>query len=404
MKKIRIPLTASNSTVTPLTQIPAAAAPAAGASPSDTPLLHPRFSLSHAIPTGYDRSRYAHPATDINISVPDSDIELVRSWLGAPASAQMTPSETLSKRMTSAVITALKTYFASASRQRIFTAPFKIGCALRHADGSLSDHAPLQLISPDTRAPLMVIPERKLNGTNLITATEIVSNPVTLTVTLPPVAIPPERLPGISGIVFYATRQADLLTGDETVTGIRTYQVAGENMPGWAYQRQESDLILSAARRDTAFRIIDTLPLASALSGINDRPLPAAGANLADWESFPKVEEGDRPGGEPGNPEEPDYSTLLLTTAPLHLESPDEVKRVRAVTLRGIFPRGVGGSGSEVSMVLYGSRHRDRWHRIASARGPHLRLLRAAAYRWYMLEITAPRTAKAEALLFTVAR
>ena len=59
-------------------------------------------------------------------------------------------------------------------------------------------------------------------------------------------------------------------------------------------------------------------------------------------------------------------------------------------------------NGIEIS--LYGSHHREKWRLLASARGAHIRLLRAMRYRWLRVEITARAGSAFDALTFEVVK
>ncbi len=51
------------------------------------------------------------------------------------------------------------------------------------------------------------------------------------------------------------------------------------------------------------------------------------------------------------------------------------------MTLRGLFER------DATVIELWGSHHRENWHRIAAARGPHIAGLCGVRYRWLKVRI-----------------
>lgn len=390
---IRIPLTEKNSTVTPVYQ-------ADGTAP-----VNPVFTIAglsfNLTPSGmasYASSRYAHPVTNIDVLVPDDDHAAIASWLGNSAGGNVPAGETLTKRMTSAVTGALKQYLASASRSNLFTSPFRIGYALRLADGSHSMLSELSLLVPDSMAPVMAIREASMSGSVLRTVTEILNSPMALTVDIPPFTLPEQYAPTATHLDIIATKPASLLSGNESVAAIRTYSLFGEPVSCWYYNRMPEDIVRNAALADRYFRIIARIPISEACSGVNSLELPAFGANLGDWTSIPEfpadgiTTDGRIP------------SHLRLVTSPLDLGNPEEYKRVRGVSLRGIFSRDTDDGQCGVTLRLLGSHHRDRWHTLATARGAHLRLLRTVCYRWLMIDADVPADAQTDALTFEVVR
>lgn len=368
-----------------------------------------RWALTSRIPSAYASSRYSHPVTPVNVSVPDGDTATVTGWLGnATGNAA---SETLVKRMTTAVTGAMTSYFTACAREALFTRPFRIGYALRLADGTHAAPRAARLLLPSTAAPLMIVREPRMSGNTLQTLTEIVNNPMKLTVSLDPFTLPDDLAPRVTHLDFYATRQCDVLTGDEQVTAIRSSQYFGEDVNVWSYRRMSEDLVREAAMADTAFRIIGSVPVAKATAGISSLELPSELKNLSDWNNYPALGADDTADpDDPDNPARP-YTHVVISTTPLDLGLPETHKHIRGLTVRGVFPRCHGMSPAEkresdqsLKVSLYGSHHRERWHLLARSAGPHIRLLRAVRYRWLRVEITAPRESEVEALVFEVNR
>lgn len=404
---IRIPVDRHNSVTTPVyTDTPVLPDTPAEPETGDFQLPAASFSLSPRTLEAYASSRYSHPVTPINISVPDSDTDTVAGWFGNPTGG--VAGDTLVKRMTSAVTGAVTSYHIAADREGFFTRPFRIGYALRLADGTHAAASAPMLLSPAVTAPMMIIREYRMSGNNLQTLTEIISNPMALSVAMPAFTVPAALADKATHLDFYATRQTDLLSGDEQVTAIRSSQYFGENVNVWSYRRMSEDLVRNAALADSAFRIIGSLPISSATGGISGLALPAQLKDLSDWNNYPALGQDDVP--DPVDPGRP-YTHVNVCTAPLDLGLPEEDKRVRGLTVRGIFPRCHGMTPEEVKdsdlslkVSLYGSHHRERWRLLARAAGPHIRLLRGIRYRWLRVDITAPRDAAIEALTFEVTR
>lgn len=388
--KLRIPLTDLNSVVTPVfDETPDA--------PQQSLLPEFSFSLSPAplssLPD-YDYSRYAHPTVRINVMLPEADRDIVSSWFGASPSGGAIPSATLVSRMTSAVTSALRQYFTDASHRALFTRPFRVGYALRNPDGSITDFHRAVLLSPSAMAPLLPVREYSLSGGVLQTVTEIINTPMMLTVDIPPFTAEGTAASPGSAIIIFMTEQADVMSGNETVSGIRTFEIFGERVPGWNYNRLAEDMVHDSALSDSRFRIVAEIALREAAAGINGMRLPDGNSDLTRWDSFPALPDSD--GIEADKP----ASRLIISTVPLDLGYPENYKKVRGVTLRGVFTREISEDG--VCFSLFGSHHREQWRHIATARGAHLRVLRGVGYRWYRLEINAPAGSQIEAATFEV--
>lgn len=392
---IRIPLNTKNSTVVPIKD------PSADNSgPSDSFTLPvASFELYPSTLPEYDYSRYANPATPISVNIPDADLPIVAAWLGQTTSEAQTPGDTLVKRMTDAVISRIRDFFTTTAKNSLFTRPFRIGYALRLADGTHTCATRPVIILPNSRAPIMIVREPHLTGNVLSTVTEIVNTAYCLRMSLPAFGIPDPYSSLATHLDIYATRQCDTLDGDETVSAIRTYSVYGENVPCWHYSRLTEDLVREKAEADNSFRIIGSLPVEDAISGLKDIRLPLNFRNLDNWDIYPSIKPDDGPGS--GQSGEDTASHFRLITVPLDLGLPETRKRIRSVTARGVFPRDMK-NGIEIS--LYGSHHREKWRLLASARGAHIRLLRAMRYRWLRVEITARAGSAFDALTFEVVK
>lgn len=397
--KVRVPFTAKNVTVTPIYTEPVN--PDNPDNPNNfSPNLS--FALSPAAPDllpDYSHSRYSHPATEINVTVPDDDKPVVASWLGSATASAGQPSETLLKRMTAAVTDTIERYYADTARRTLFTRPLRVGYALKHADGSFSYISVPQLLRPAASAPIMAIRSASMPDSILTTVTEIINTPMILSVSIPKFDIDslstdmPVRSAPVS-IVIFATSQCSVLTGDEIVNGIRQYELFGERVPIWSYNRLAEDMVIARAMGDTEFRIMAEVPVAEASQGIDNLQIPKAGTDLNNRTAFDKFTGNDNWEAE-AQPQR-----IRIETEPFDLFRPEEFKKVRGVTLRGIFDRLSREEG--VSFTLSGSLHRDLWHEIAGARGAHLRYVRGFAYRWYRLVIDAPYPSQFDAAVFDI--
>lgn len=378
---------------------------------SDSGFILPQaeFSLNHVEIERYASAQYAFPVTPVNITVPDDDKAVVSSWFANSSSTQAV-SDTLVKRMTTAVMGAMRTLWDDAARLGLFTRPFRIGYALLTADGHLVHPSAPVTLFPDTRAPVMALHDVSLSGDILSTRTEIRNPTCRLQVTLRPFTLPAGLKERVTHLVFYATEQANPLTGNEQVTAVRTFVIDGKNSPGWYYTRLSEEQVAGKAAALTGFRIIGSIPAAQAESGIEGLELPSGKTDLTDWSNFPKAGES----SDPETPGMPRPVSMEIDTAPLDLHLPETDKRILALTARGIFSR----HPDSVFITLYGAHHRPEsgisqgeesattappesgWRKIAAARGPHIRLLRGIRYRWLRVVLTLPYPSRIDALTF----
>lgn len=387
---VRIPLTEGNTSVTP---VYAESDP--GATQPGNSTLPVRFSLSPASLTripDYNFSRYAHPAVKLDVAVPEADLPVVASWLGAAAADTTAASETLVKRMTAAVTDAISRYYANCNRCGLFTRPLRIGAALRHADGSFSHISEPVLLKPSAMAPLMAIREPETAGNTLHTVTEIINTPADIYLTAEPFEANGEGTEATHLVVF-ATRQCEVMTGGETVQAIRTFNIFGERVAGWSYNRLAEDIVTQKALADNAFRILTEIPLGEASQGIGPVKLNPDIADLNDWTSLPTFIGDENWDGQ----KQPDGKTIESDAFDLY--RPEQYKKVKGAALRGIFPR---TGGEAVTFSLYGSLHRDKWRLLGRTRGAYIRFLRAVGYRWFRIEIQAPYTARFDAVTFDI--
>lgn len=348
----------------------------------------------------YYFSRYPHPCVSIDLTVSEDDRPVVSGWLGNASSSSRSPSESLVKRMTSAVTNSLKQYFTDASRRGLFTRPFKLGYALKLLDGTILTLGSPQEIYPTAMAPLMAIRDANLSDSMLRTMTEIINTPADLKISVSSFDLPTlvEILTqaGFSSqpesLVIFATQQCDVLTGEEIVSSIRTIELFGDRVPSWSYNRLAEDLVAQKLKYDNSFRIISEIPILEVSDGLDSLRLPANNRDLTDWKSFTPFIYDDVNNKIP--------TRMVMETDPIDLNLPEEYKKLRCVTLRGCFPRDI--TGNCVRYTLFGSHHRENWKVVATAQGAHIRFLRASYYRWYKLKIESPCPAVFDAVTFDI--
>ncbi|MCM1368759.1 MAG: hypothetical protein NC204_00105 [Candidatus Amulumruptor caecigallinarius] len=360
------------------------------------------FSLTPALLQDYESARYSFPAIDIAVSVPEDDLPRVRSWIhGTSATNLPELSETLRKRLTTAIIGALESFWNRATAENLLHAPLKLGWAYLLQNDTTLRLAEPSLMVPNDMAPLIASRELELQSSTLKSVVEFRQHAFSLTVNIPALNLPAEVRNVIKGICIYSTREASLLSGDETITGIRTYSAEDEMLRIWAYSRKRSDTVIREAGTDTTFRILTTIPVEELETGHPAMGLPQGDVSLTMWQSLPKLPKeyeetssggsGDTGGGSSSgntgdeNDDEklPEY--LLLRTEPLDFGLPEIEKRVRRVMLRGIFSR----NPQYMRITLYGSHHREKWRRVARASGWCISGVRGVRYRWWRVEIEA---------------
>lgn len=385
-----------------------------------------RVEMRNSIPDGYVSHRTENPVTLINVTVPDDDVKVVTGWFSnAPNTGGVAP-ETLLKRATSAVTGAMKTFYNDCDRAGIFTRPFKLGYALRLADGRHVAHGDIQTIVPAAQAPLLPITSKGLSNGILQTVTEFLLSPVEVYVSMESLAMPEMLSAKVTHLDIYATRQTDTLSGEETVTGVNTFVADNERYTGWNYRRLGADIVADNAASDKSFRILASIPISEAATGLSGVRFPYTQRNLLNWtnyEAYNANESGGQSGGGSSSGQEPEvsetvYKSKRLITEPLDLNLPETRKWVRGLSVRGMFGRrfprvstsretASGQPASpeslrELKVTVYGAHHRGYWHRVAECCGPHLRLLRAVGYRWWMVEIEMAADAVIDALTFEV--
>lgn len=329
--------------------------------------------------SGFVNSRYFYPACEVGVKVPDEDLQLVKTWLGATSSTSALVSETMVKRMTSAALGAFKQYRERALLRNLVTSPFVVGYALRRVDGSHVKISPFVKKLVNTRAPLLAANEISLTGTSLQSVMEIMNTPVGLRLDVDPFSLDNGLLASVTHLDIYMGKPVDLLAGDEQVTAIRSAEIAGERRKIWFYQRLTEDIILSRVGATVDFRVVASIPISEAMAGIKGMALPGEGVNLGSWDKIGKLDSDVKP-GDVEKPEEY-YDYKRIVTASLDLGDMDAMKRVRGITARGVFSR------RDMEIELLGSHHRDRWRVVGRCRGPHMRLLRGVGYRWWQVRV-----------------
>lgn len=411
--KIRIPL---NSDILKSVSYSPLNAPEKIESSSEENSLPPLASLCSisfepAEVADHQYSRYSHPCIKTKVEVPSSDLDRVRIWFGMPTESETSApqaSDTLLKRITNNLFSTLNLFEQTCSTQGIFIYPFKIILAWKMSDGSRIQASAEEEFYPSLQAPHLIIHEPNLTETTLSTITEINLTPQRAKITIPPLTPPAEKSEETEALEIIMTPQYPMRDGTETIEGVRSSYLTDDGMPAriWNYQRLEINTVRSNLHAISNYRIALSIPAASVKAGVEIDLTPATD-DMDNWKpssSTTKPGNSDNPDSteHPDSPvnntTEPQKATFA--TLPLDLGYPEDKKRVRAVTLRGIFSRDI----ADTELRLYASHHRQRWHLIAQSKGAHIRFLIATAYRWWRIEGNAiiPPGGQLDALTFEV--
>lgn len=349
------------------------------------PTLNPLFGFLPAELPSYPG---LPPQAEISFVVPADDFPRVKAWFtGNYQGVTLPASPTLNKNMTNAVLGALSTYFANANARNLFTSPFMAMLAYRLSDGSLVKASEPQLLVPNAEAPLLPIKSRTLTEKFITTTVEILNYPSRLTLSLPPFGLSEEFKEIIKHLEIIITEPTDLYSSSAIVAGVRSVLIEEERKSCWYYAHPDATEVAANAIHSSPFRTIATFSFSDLCAGLEETVItPAAGA-LTRFSSLPKAVAGDGSDYKPAdNDKENPLTTgsrpyIDISTEALDFGFPDNNKRLRRLSLRGIFDR------DKIVMRLYGSHHREGWKHIATARGPYISGLTATGFRWYRLEV-----------------
>lgn len=319
---------------------------------------------------------------------------VVRQWLEGGVEVSRLPSTTLTRSFTEAVHSALTDFRQAALRANMITAPLRVGWCLRTTDGHRLAPQRLSVLSPNAKAPDLVLRQHKIYENGATATVEIMGDAMRLMASAPKIE-DPSLYSEIAAVDIIATRQADTFDENGAASGFGTETVGTETLRIARYARYTESEVRAAALALDDFRVIASIPMAEITAGMAWTEITIPEGTLTNWQKLPKPTDSTKP--EAGSPEQED-SIITAETAPLSLGMPEEEKRVRGVTLRGVFPR------ESTSIELWGSHHRENWHRIATAKGAHIAGLCGVRYRWLKVRITTKLRAgdSLEALTFTV--
>lgn len=369
----------------------------------------PDVSSEIEIPSEYSSSYWTSPVKRISVTIPSSDTAAVCSWFDDTGSSA-TGSETLVKRMTSAVIGAIREFYSDTERLGLYTRGFRIQLGVLLKDGSVVGYSSPLTVFGTLRAPEMLIRSHNFQGDELVTETELAVLPRRFSATFPELRLTEEQRKDAVCIVAVATGQSTPLSGDESVWAVRHKRNSdGTVTRTWHYTRLEADEALVLTERQTDWKIVGTASLAASRISLGTSKVDVSALLGTDP---PGIELPDP--DNPGDPDDPDFPGPDLPTEPLPVLDrftlrthaldfglPEKRKRIRRLSVRGIFER---EDKEKMPVVrLYGSHHREDWRLLTRAVGAHIRLPRALGYRWYRVEIDARLGDTFDALTVTIA-
>lgn len=350
--------------------------------PSD---LDFKLGMEPSILSPWNNNPEDYPHGNADFAVDEADRPRVMMWLTGQVSGTVKPpSDKLVKDMTSVTKSLLTNYFDKAAEADLFTAPCRMGWAYRFKNGTRKMMRPMELTVPNDRSPLLPIALYNFHDGGVHTDTEITNHPCCLTIT-------PSRDPielsgnNIASIDIVAGPQPDMIPSDFKILNISTEIVDGTNRKVFFYTRSDASALTAEAAIMNDLRIIASLT-PDTFKGTEKIKVPLTPGALANWKLLPKYssgssgEEGD---DDSGNTYDPDIwePIVNLETEPLDLGKPDVRKSLRAVHLCGIYDR------ESISITLYGSRHREKWIKIASGKRGWISGLAAARFPWWKIRI-----------------
>lgn len=373
--------------------------------PSEAPVytdLGLEVTTIPTIPQKYKNSRYEYPCGPIDFSFAAADNPRVRNWYEGTIDGLTNGSTTaLRSALSKAFFKLLDDYTTDCGILSAIVAPMRLGWAFRYANGKHNMPVPTIVVNADVSSPKVVDREHTISETTLTSVAEIRNTPVRLILNTADVTIPES----VTHIDIVASLPVDLAPIRDDVTGLNSVDLDGTRVRQYIYTRQEASYLEALAAADTDLRVVASIPVDSL--PLNDTPLEFTAGWMQNWKSLPKLTLG-TPGNSGGNSggnssgdndNESDDKPwewpldLNMTTPPLDLGLPEHRKRILSLTLRGVYPRGEQELDSEdklpgVSIALYGSMHREEWHKVAEGTGGVLRPLLSKPYRWYKVAVT----------------
>lgn len=336
----------------------------------------------------------------MDIPVAEDDRARVMLWLtGQSTGAVRPPSDKLLRDMSAAVESLLDFYFQAAAAADAFTAPFRAGWAFRYRNGLRTMILPLEILYPNEESPVIPIMNHTFYDGGVRTSVEITNKPCNLYIT--PSADPSTKAWGdIVAIDIIAAPQGRIISDTIQVYNISSVSIDGALRKAFRYNAFSASSIRANASIQNDLRIIASIPVTELIHSEAIKVDITPGA-LANWKLLPKFTDSAGASDGSDNPDSgynPDAwePVIDLETEPLDFGLPDKRKWIVDMHLCGIYDR------TSISVTLYGSRHRDKWIKVAEGKHGWISAIAFAGFRWWKVRIsgTMRRNDRLDALVF----
>ncbi len=328
------------------------------------------------------------PSKEMNFVVPEDEKPRVNGWItGDYHGVDVPESDKLKKNYQSAVNDLLTGYINTALIHNLFTSPFRLAWCAVFDNGERGKLREITLPYPNIEAPLLPIVSMTLNDDRLYSNVEIRNIPASLEYCIQfPDDVGIESL-RLNRIEVYATEQVPMRDSKSEIFGIRTTIIDGTPTRCWMYDRYSADEIGDSNKIRTNFKQISNIGQEGFNSVDTFQKLPIPSGKLTNFDKAKDYKAGfddDTDIENPANPTEEERK-VYMETEPLSLDHPEMDKHLQSVTLFGIFPR----NDDRIKFIVYGSHHRENWHKIAVSSIPYIAGLRAVPFRWFKIGVEA---------------
>ena len=333
------------------------------------------------------------PEKTISINIPESDMPRVKGWFSNDYQGITVPeSDTLIKNLKNSISSLLNDYDYVARNHNLFRMPCKFAWCGIDSNGKRSRLHEIAVEHPNRNAPALPILTHYFVDNQLFTRVQIRNIASRLTYRIKEGDLTVLRDAGYEYIEIYATKEAEYRAAKSDYFSISSINIDSEPRRCWTYDRFSYDEIEISVNSDTDFRRLCILNLLDLNSSGEFTNLPISSALLANFSSADKYKTGSSEDISSDNINEELLSNSTdelrwthFLSEPLDLGLPENDKHLHRTTLYGIFER---KNPENICIKVFGSHHREQWHRIASANSYIIHGLRRCPYRWFRVEIT----------------
>lgn len=236
----------------------------------------------------YNFSSSEYPCINLNITIPDGDLPVLKNWLSSKETTLSGLSETALNRMSNSVKGAMRSYCSYADRRGILTRPLKVGFAFRNSSGSYT-HIDTSIIAYDYYAPDMCIEALEWSNNVFRTQTAIKSVPCLLNLNIKPFDPEDYGIDEEGTFDVIATEQVDISSRCGPVTGLKRE----DGDVYWDYYKPDAETIEYNAKELSNFRILKSFPVSQVRDGM-DLQNVLQGMNLSE-DTFMQLPEYEGP-------------------------------------------------------------------------------------------------------------